>query len=67
MDVLCAADTKTTPVHRVIGGSAIVDEMIVEFTHDQEVCTTSHLLLPLSVVHLCMRACMQLLRLMVLN
>ena len=32
-----AGDTKTVPVHRVVGSSAIVDEMVMEFTHDQEV------------------------------
>ena len=42
-----AGDTKTTPIHRVVGSSAIVDEMIVEFTHDQEVRPLS-LFLPLS-------------------
>ena len=50
MIVFCAADTKTRPVHRVIGSSAIVDEMIVEFTHDQEVSTASNLLCPFAIV-----------------
>jgi hypothetical protein len=31
------ADTRSVPVNRIIGESSVVDELIIEFTHDQEV------------------------------
>ena len=34
---ICADDTRTIPVNRIVAGSAVVDEMVLEFTHDQEV------------------------------
>ena len=35
-----ADDTRSIPVNRIVAGSAVVDEMVMEFTHDQEVSYT---------------------------